>query len=71
MFCYIWVHKKFQQPYIGIVEGNRLAHPELLTEKRSRMKIMLIDPTKDLPLPKINTILQQALDLYRQGIVKV
>jgi hypothetical protein len=71
MFCYIWVHKKYQQPYIGIVEGNRLNHPELIVEKRSRMKIMLIDPEKDLPLTQIEAILQETLDLYRQGIVKI
>lgn len=21
-FCYLWVHKKYRQPYIGIVEGK-------------------------------------------------
>jgi hypothetical protein len=24
MFCYLWVHKKLQQPYIGIVEGKSI-----------------------------------------------
>ena len=24
MFCYLWVHKKYQQPYIGIVEEKGL-----------------------------------------------
>lgn len=22
MFCYVWVHKKYKQPYLGIVEGK-------------------------------------------------
>jgi hypothetical protein len=22
MFCYLWVHKTIQKPYIGFVEGN-------------------------------------------------
>ena len=43
MFCYLWVHKKYQQPYLGMVEGNHLNHPNLLIEKRSRMKIMLFN----------------------------
>src|SRR5215470_14043821 len=65
MFCYLWTHKKYNQPYLGIVEGKRLNHPSLVTEKRSRMKIMLFDPNKDLPIKTINSILQQAIDLYK------
>jgi hypothetical protein len=65
MFCYLWVHKKLHQPYIGIVEGNRLNHPDLLQEKRARMKILLLDAEKDVPLKKINVILQAALALYQ------
>jgi hypothetical protein len=70
MFCYLWVHKKYKQPYIGIVEGNRFNHPALIAEKRSRMKIMLFDPDKDLPIDTINSILQEALNFYKTGIIK-
>lgn len=65
MICYLWLHKKYLQPYIGIVEGKRINHPDLLQEKRARMKILLLDATKDLPLKKINRILQEVLDIYR------
>jgi len=71
MFCYLWVHKKQQKPYIGIVEGNKIEHPELIKEKRSRMKIILFDANNDLPLNTINFILQQAIDLYKTGIIKI
>jgi Domain of unknown function (DU1801) len=71
MFCYFWIHKKFKQPYIGFVEGNRLDYPDLITEKRARMKILLVDPNKDLPLQAIETILKTALDLYRTGAIKI
>lgn len=64
MLCYLWIHKKYHQPYIGIVEGNRIAHPDLLQEKRARMKILLIDPERDLPIEKIGQILRAALALY-------
>ncbi|MFT3827722.1 MAG: DUF1801 domain-containing protein [Chitinophagaceae bacterium] len=64
MFCYLWVHKKLHQPYLGIVEGSRVDHPDLLQEKRARMKILLLDPHKDLPIKKINTILKATLALY-------
>jgi hypothetical protein len=71
MFCYLWVHKKYQQPYIGIVEGKRFDHPGLIIEKRSRMKIMLFEADKDLPIETIQAILKQALDLYKTGAIKL
>jgi len=71
MFCYLWVHKKTHQPYIGIVEGKSINHPNLILEKRSRMKIMLFDPNKDLPVTMITIILKQAINLYIEGIVKI
>src|SRR6478672_2598282 len=63
MFCYVWVHKKFKQPYIGIVEGKHFNEPFLIQEKRSRMKIMLFDPEKDLPVKTIKTIIEKSLNL--------
>ncbi|MEO6176262.1 MAG: DUF1801 domain-containing protein [Flavobacterium circumlabens] len=71
MFCYLWIHKKLQQPYIGIVEGKYFDEPFLIQEKRSRMKIMMLDFSKDLPLDEIEIILQKALNLYKSGIIKV
>lgn len=64
-FCYLWIHKKLRQPYIGIVDGKRIDDPDLLLEKRSRMKILLLDPRKNLPMGKINRILKKALALCR------
>lgn len=71
MFCYLWVHKKLHQPYIGIVEGKRFDHPNLIIEKRSRMKIMLFEADQDLPVTTIEDILKQALDLYKTGVIKI
>jgi hypothetical protein len=65
MFCYLWVHKKYKQPYLGIVEGRRINHPKLLQEKRARMKIMLFDPEKDLPIKTISAILKEAMNFYK------
>jgi hypothetical protein len=65
MFCYLWVHKKYHQPYIGIVEGSRIHHPELIKEKRARMKILLIDAGEDIPVKKVDVILKEVLRLYR------
>jgi len=71
MFCYLWVHKKTQQPYIGIVEGKHFDEPFLIQEDRSRMKIMLFNSNEDLPLEQIENVLQKAINLYKSGIIKV
>jgi hypothetical protein len=64
-FCYLWIHKKYGQPYIGIVDGKKIDHPDLLVEKRARMKILLVDAGKNIPIKKINGILKEVLALYR------
>ncbi len=64
MFCYLWVHKKNGLPYIGIVEGRRIDHPDLIQEDRARMKIMFVDASADLPVNTIDTILKIALSFY-------
>lgn len=71
MFVFLWVHKKLHQPYILIVEGEHFNEAFLLQEKRSRMKIMLFDADKDIPVKKVKDILKKALDLYRNGVVKI
>ena len=71
MFCYLWVHKKYKQPYIGIVEGQRFNDPDLLQESRSRMKIMLLNPEINLPVKKIKNLLKKVLTLYQSGIIKL
>ena len=65
MFCYLWLDKKTQQPYLGIVEGKHIDHPQLIQGERSRMKILMLDPEKDLPVETINTIFKKALIHYK------
>lgn len=71
MFCYLWTDKKTGEPYILMVEGKLLNHPELEQGSRSRMKILRIDPNEDMPVGTIELILNDALDLYRNGIIKI
>lgn len=71
MFCYLWTDKKTDSPYILMVEGKHLTHPKLEAGNRSRMKILTIDPTIDLPIETIGSILNQALDLYRNGTIRI
>ena len=61
MLCYLWISKKYKQPYIGFVDGNLINDKDLLQEKRARMKILLIDENVDLPIEKINSILTSAI----------
>lgn len=65
MCCYLWVHKKQNQPYLGIVEGQQIQHPNLIQEKRARMKIWIFDANEDLPLNELKLVLNQMLTLYR------
>lgn len=69
-FSYLWVDKKTHEPYFLLVEGKHLDHPLLETGDRSRMKILRANPNKDLPVDTINSILTQALNLYKKGIIK-
>ena len=71
MFCYLWTDKKTDEPYILMVEGKYLDHPQLEEGDRTRMKIFRVDPNKDLPIKTIHAILQKALDLYRKGVIKI
>ena len=71
MFCYLWEDKKSHEPYFLMVEGKHLDHPQLEAGDRSRMKIFRVNPNVDLPIAAINSIMNQALDLYRNGIIKV
>ena len=71
MFCYLWVDKKTDEPYILMVEGKYLDHPKLEEGDRKRMKIFRVNPNKDLSLKTIKNILQKALDLYKLGVIKI
>ena len=71
IFCYLWVDKKSNEPYFLLAEGKHIHHPELETGNRLRMKIFRVDPNKDLPISIIDLIMNQALDLYRNGTIRI
>lgn len=64
MACYLWVDKKQHWPYLGIVEGKKIQHPDLVQGDRARMKILLLNPHQDIPLRKIKSILSEVKQLY-------
>lgn len=71
MFCYLWVDKKTNHPYILFVEGEHLNHPKLETGTRKRMKTFNVNPNRDLPVATMVTLLHQALELYHNGTVEI
>jgi hypothetical protein len=64
MFCYFRMDKKREMPYLGFRDGKWIDHPQLIFEKRSRIKILLLDPEADLPIETIDAILKMAINLY-------
>ncbi|MCD7975692.1 MAG: DUF1801 domain-containing protein [Tannerellaceae bacterium] len=71
IFCYLWMDQKTKEPYMLMAEGNRLNHPALEKGNRARMKILRTDPYADLPFSTIKAILQEGINLYINGIVKL
>lgn len=71
MFCYLWIDKKTNNPYYLFVEGKHLKHPMLKSEVRKRMKVLHINPHKNLQVVMIRNIITQALDLYKSGVIKI
>jgi hypothetical protein len=69
-FCYLWKDKKTTEPYFLLVEGKRLNHQALEAGDRKRMKILRVKPTEDLPIASVNSVLLEALELYKNGTIK-
>lgn len=69
-FCYLWKDKKTNDPYFLLVEGKHLSNLALEAGDRKRMKILRVDANTDLPVTTIISVLEEALDLYRNGIIK-
>ncbi|WP_312747992.1 DUF1801 domain-containing protein [Sphingobacterium multivorum] len=70
-FCYLWTDKRTTFPYLMMVEGKHLDQVQLEAGQRLRMKTLPIDPQEDLPIDTIESILTAALNLYRNGTIKI
>ena len=49
IFCYLWVDKKPEEPFLLFVEGDYLNHPELEAVIRKCMNIFRVNPNQDIP----------------------
>lgn len=68
MFCYIWVDKKTQHPYIAFYPGKKLKHALLEQGDRTQSKILRLESDKDLPLKSIYAIIEESLVLYQNKV---
>ena len=59
MFCYLWRDKKTLEPYVSMVRSFNIEHPNLFLGKRKKMKVMPIDPLKDIPVDTIYEIFEE------------
>jgi hypothetical protein len=66
IFCYLWVDKKTQFPYIAIGKGIKINHPDLIKGKRTFTSLLLIDPNKDISVEKIYSIFDMVMKLYKK-----
>lgn len=64
IFCYLWVDRKSHFPYIAIGNGVKIEHPDLIQGDRTFVKLLMIDPNKDIPLETIHVIFDMAMKLY-------
>lgn len=64
IFCYLWIDKKSQFPYIAIGKGVQIDHPLLIQGNRTFVKLLMIDPNKDIPVETIHHIFDLAMKLY-------
>ena len=65
IFCFLNLDKKTNSPYLMMADGRELHHPELEKGTRLRMKILRINPNKDIPLKMIEAILHDAIVLQK------
>ena len=65
MLCYLNTLRPSGQPYLGAVQGKHIDHPQLLLEKRARVKYLPLDPGGDLPLDVIDLVLEKTIAYYQ------
>jgi len=65
MLCYLSIDRHTRVPYVGMVEGRYLDHSALESGGRKRIKVLSINPTKDIPIDTMEEVLEQAVPLYR------
>lgn len=63
-FCYLSVSSKEKNLYVGFMKGHLMKHPKLEQEGRKQIKVIYLNPEKDLPIKTLNEIVKAAKKLY-------
>lgn len=63
-FCYMTVSGKEKNLYLGFIKGHLMKHPKLEQEGRKQIKVIYLNPEKDLPIKTLNEIVKMAKKLY-------
>ncbi|HWY10537.1 MAG TPA: DUF1801 domain-containing protein [Bacteroidia bacterium] len=63
-FCYLTVSGKDKKLYLGFVKGHLMKHPKLEQEGRKQIKVLYLNPEKDLPIKTLNEIVKTGKKLY-------
>jgi len=61
--CYLWKDKKTQEPYIGVIKGKSINHPDLYLGNRKQIPILPLKTNVDLPIEIIHFILNESIRL--------
>ncbi len=64
IFCYLFVDKKKQLPYIAMYPGKRLNHTSLEDAGKTQSKILFVDPNEDIDIKLINDVFAEALSWF-------
>jgi hypothetical protein len=61
--AFISYHPKTKIIYIAFVDGAKISHPQLVSEGRKKMKILYVDPAKDIDVKTLREIIVKAISL--------
>lgn len=64
-FCYMSVSAKEKKLYLGFIKGYLMKHPKLEQEGRKQVKVLYLNPEKDLPIKTLIEIVNMAKKLYK------
>ncbi len=63
-FCYLSYSSKTNKLYIGFIKGHLMKHAKLMQEGRKQIKVLYLNPEKDLPIKTLTEIVKMAKKLY-------
>lgn len=63
MLCYLWKDKITKEPYIGFMDGMKIIHPALEQGDRSRVRILRVNPEKDIDKKEIVDLVHAAISV--------